>query len=202
MLKIKTVPHQFFQRHGDDLHITLTVGSEGGTTHEDMGARRPRRPTCLPACLGLMRGVGLVLPGAQVDLVSALVGFEKVIKHVDERDVKLSKPTVTSHGEVQRVRGQGMPKRTGSGGFGDLVVTWEVSEAGTGGGVGSKAAGLDHRRRSDAVVGDADAPGVAGRVPQASERLAEEEAQGDLRLMMRGRIRLHSCTAPRATKKR
>jgi DnaJ-class molecular chaperone len=60
----------------------------------------------------------------QVDLVNALVGFETVIKHVDERDVKLSKPTVTSHGEVQRVKGQGMPKR--SSGFGDLVVTWEV----------------------------------------------------------------------------
>lgn len=56
--------------------------------------------------------------------MNALVGFETVIKHVDERDVKLSKPTVTSHGEVQRVKGQGMPKR--SSGFGDLVVTWEV----------------------------------------------------------------------------
>jgi DnaJ-class molecular chaperone len=71
-----------------------------------------------------------------VDLVNALVGFETVIKHVDERDVKLSKPTVTSHGEVQRVKGQGMPKRTSGGGFGDLVVTWEVRAPG-GGGEGS-----------------------------------------------------------------
>ena len=60
-----------------------------------------------------------------MDLVNALIGFEKVIKHVDDRDVKLSKPTVTSHGEVQRVRGQGMPKK-GANGFGDMVVTWEV----------------------------------------------------------------------------
>ena len=61
----------------------------------------------------------------QVNLLDALVGFESTIKQVDGKDVKLSKPSVTHHGEVQRVRGQGMPKKNGSG-FGDMVVTWEV----------------------------------------------------------------------------
>lgn len=62
----------------------------------------------------------------KVALLDALVGFDTSIKQVDGRDVKLNKPTVTSHGEVQRVKGQGMPKRNG--GFGDMVVTWEVSK--------------------------------------------------------------------------
>jgi DnaJ-class molecular chaperone len=63
-----------------------------------------------------------------VDLVSALVGLEKKIKHLDDHEVLIQKPTVTSHGEIQRVRGQGMPRKGGNG-YGDLVVTWEVREA-------------------------------------------------------------------------
>ncbi len=55
----------------------------------------------------------------KVALLDALVGFETVVQQVDGKDVKLQKPTVTSHGEVQRVKGQGMPKK--SGGLGDLV---------------------------------------------------------------------------------
>lgn len=62
----------------------------------------------------------------KVGLLDALVGFETTVKQVDGRDVKLNKPTVTSHGEVQRVKGQGMPKSGGSG-LGDLLITWEVT---------------------------------------------------------------------------
>lgn len=68
---------------------------------------------------------GLTPNQPQVNLLDALVGFESTIKQVDGKDVRLSKPSVTHHGEVQRVRGQGMPKKNGSG-FGDMVVTWEV----------------------------------------------------------------------------
>lgn len=60
-----------------------------------------------------------------MSLLDALVGFESSIQQVDGKPVRLSKPSVTHHGEVQRVRGQGMPKKSGSG-FGDMVVTWEV----------------------------------------------------------------------------
>ncbi len=60
-----------------------------------------------------------------MNLLDALVGFESTIKQVDGKDVRLSKPSVTHHGEVQRVKGQGMPKKSGSG-LGDMVVTWEV----------------------------------------------------------------------------
>jgi DnaJ-class molecular chaperone len=61
----------------------------------------------------------------QVGLKDALVGFATTIKHVDEREVKLNKEDVTHWGEIQRVKGQGMPKKGGSG-FGDMVVKWEV----------------------------------------------------------------------------
>jgi len=62
----------------------------------------------------------------KVALLDALVGFETSVQQVDGRDVKLSKLTVTSHGEVQRVKGQGMPKKSGNG-LGDLLITWEVT---------------------------------------------------------------------------
>jgi len=64
-----------------------------------------------------------------VDLLGALVGFEHTIKHVDDHDVKIKKAEVTKFGEVQRVKGQGMPKKGGASGFGDMVITWEVSVA-------------------------------------------------------------------------
>lgn len=62
----------------------------------------------------------------KVGLLDALVGFETSVQQVDGREVSLIKPTVTSHGEVQRVKGQGMPKKNGNG-LGDLLITWEVT---------------------------------------------------------------------------
>lgn len=86
VMVVQASQHEFFERQGDHLHLTITV-----------------------------------------PLVDALVGFAHDIEHIDGHVVPFKKETVTYHGEVVRIRGQGMPKKTKKGvGFGDLFVTINI----------------------------------------------------------------------------
>jgi len=57
-----------------------------------------------------------------ITLLESLVGFKKVIKHVDGHEVVIEKNDVTYCSEVYTIRGAGMPIR-GSKAKGDLLVT-------------------------------------------------------------------------------
>ncbi len=59
-------------------------------------------------------------------LAEALLGFDKQLAHLDGRKIKLTHPSpVTQPGQVQTIRGEGMPKQ-GYGSKGDLYVTYRV----------------------------------------------------------------------------
>lgn len=59
-----------------------------------------------------------------IDLVDALVGFERTIQHVDGHDVLISSDEVINCPYVKVIKNEGMPKEIG--GFGDLILTFEI----------------------------------------------------------------------------
>jgi len=59
-----------------------------------------------------------------IDLADALVGFEKTIKHVDGHDVVIKSNEVIDCDYVKVIKSEGMP--TERGGFGDLIVFFEI----------------------------------------------------------------------------
>jgi len=59
-----------------------------------------------------------------ITLADALVGFEMTIKHVDGHDVVIKSNEVINCEYVKVIRAEGMP--TERGGFGDLIVTFEI----------------------------------------------------------------------------
>lgn len=58
-----------------------------------------------------------------ITLLEALVGFKKSFEHVDGHIVTVEKKDVTFCSEVVTVRGEGMPRKGGKSGRGDLLVT-------------------------------------------------------------------------------
>ncbi|KAL6500275.1 DnaJ protein erdj3b [Orobanche minor] len=60
-----------------------------------------------------------------ITLVQALVGFEKTLKHLDNRLVDISSKGITKPKEVRKFKGEGMPLHF-SNKKGDLHVTFEV----------------------------------------------------------------------------
>jgi DnaJ-class molecular chaperone len=61
----------------------------------------------------------------EIPLVDALVGFKHQIEHLDGHMVDIVVEDVTECDMVRKVKGEGMPRRSGKG-FGDLFVTFEV----------------------------------------------------------------------------
>eukprot|EP00587_Corethron_hystrix_P004239 CAMPEP_0113313250 /NCGR_PEP_ID=MMETSP0010_2-20120614/9748_1 /TAXON_ID=216773 ORGANISM="Corethron hystrix, Strain 308" /NCGR_SAMPLE_ID=MMETSP0010_2 /ASSEMBLY_ACC=CAM_ASM_000155 /LENGTH=382 /DNA_ID=CAMNT_0000169223 /DNA_START=142 /DNA_END=1291 /DNA_ORIENTATION=- /assembly_acc=CAM_ASM_000155 len=61
----------------------------------------------------------------EIPLVDALVGFKRIITHVDGSKFEISVKDVTECDHVLRVQGKGMPHRNGRG-YGDMFVTFEV----------------------------------------------------------------------------
>jgi len=59
-----------------------------------------------------------------IDLADALVGFQTTIKHVDDHDVIIKSNEVIDCEYVKTIKSEGMP--TENGGFGDLIVTFEI----------------------------------------------------------------------------
>jgi len=60
-----------------------------------------------------------------IDLVDALVGFERTIQHVDGHDVIITSDEVINCPYVKVIKNEGMPKE--SGGFGNLILTFEIT---------------------------------------------------------------------------
>lgn len=62
----------------------------------------------------------------KITLKQALLGFEKDIKHLDGHIVSLKRKKITKPGEVERIRGEGMPIYDYPTDNGDLLVTYDV----------------------------------------------------------------------------
>lgn len=60
-----------------------------------------------------------------ISLKEALVGFEKVVKQLDGRDVTIKKGSVTACEDIFMVKGEGMPRKSGRG-FGDMYVDFKI----------------------------------------------------------------------------
>ena len=62
-----------------------------------------------------------------ISLKESLVGFVKEFEHLDGHIVEINRSNkITSHGHVERIKGEGMPVHEGHGEFGDLVITFNV----------------------------------------------------------------------------
>ena len=61
----------------------------------------------------------------EIPLVDALVGFTHKFMHLDGHEVIVPVTGVTECDHVKKVKGEGMPRRSGSG-HGDLFITFEV----------------------------------------------------------------------------
>ncbi|EGD73734.1 DnaJ-lik protein [Salpingoeca rosetta] len=64
----------------------------------------------------------------EIELVDALCGFQKQIRHLDGRPLVLTSPAgeVVPHGTIKMVEGCGMPTRRGYPEYGDLYVAFKV----------------------------------------------------------------------------
>jgi len=62
----------------------------------------------------------------RIPLVDALTGFNTTVGHLDGRQVDVRRRSVVACGEVQRLKGEGMPRR-GRGGFGDMVIAYAIT---------------------------------------------------------------------------
>lgn len=82
---VSSVPHDVFQRKGDDLYMTQ-----------------------------------------KLSLKEALLGFDKVFKHLDDHEVELNSENVIQHNTVQTLEGEGMPKHHVPSEKGKLFVTYNV----------------------------------------------------------------------------
>lgn len=60
-----------------------------------------------------------------ITLTDALVGFETTIKHVDGHEVRVKSSSVINCEHVMKIRGEGMPRQTGTG-LGDLIITFDI----------------------------------------------------------------------------
>lgn len=59
-------------------------------------------------------------------LRQALTGFVRAIPHLDGHKVDIVVSTVTSHGTIQIVAGEGMPKKHDPTSHGDLYIEYKV----------------------------------------------------------------------------
>eukprot|EP00808_Paulinella_micropora_P016769 g26955.t1 len=62
-----------------------------------------------------------------ISLKEALLGFTKRIEHLDSKYVEVKRDSVTSHGQVDVIKGQGMPQHNFPSNKGDLHVKFVVA---------------------------------------------------------------------------
>lgn len=62
----------------------------------------------------------------RLSLKEALLGFERSVHHLDGHTVQIADTGTTQHGQVRRIRGEGMPEHNFASNKGDLVVDFEV----------------------------------------------------------------------------
>lgn len=63
----------------------------------------------------------------EISLKEALLGFEKTIRHLDGHEVTLRRDFVTQPGDVEKIKGEGMPQHEFSSYHGDLFVEYKVN---------------------------------------------------------------------------
>ena len=61
-----------------------------------------------------------------ITLRQALLGFEKELTHLDGRQLKISRNKITRPGEIEKIKGEGMPVYEYPSDRGDLVITYQV----------------------------------------------------------------------------
>jgi len=61
-----------------------------------------------------------------ITLRQALLGFEKELTHLDGRLLKIQRNKITRPGEVEKVKGEGMPIYDYPSDRGDLIITYQV----------------------------------------------------------------------------
>lgn len=54
----------------------------------------------------------------------ALLGFEKELTHLDGRQIKITRSKITKPGEIEKIRGEGMPVYEFPTDKGDLIITY------------------------------------------------------------------------------
>lgn len=59
-------------------------------------------------------------------LEEALLGFSKEIEHLDDHIVTIEKNRVTQPGEVEIIKGEGMPHHNDPSVFGDMFVEYKI----------------------------------------------------------------------------
>lgn len=62
-----------------------------------------------------------------ISLLDSLVGFERSFPHLDGHEVKVVKDDVTYCSEILRIVGEGMPRKGGKKGKGDLFITLNIN---------------------------------------------------------------------------
>ena len=55
-----------------------------------------------------------------------MLGFKKELTHLDGHKVVINRKKITKPGEVEKIKGEGMPIYEYPSDFGDLLVTFEV----------------------------------------------------------------------------
>jgi len=61
-----------------------------------------------------------------ISLLEALVGFSRLVDHLDGHRVTVTKKTITSPGDIMRIQNEGMPHHNYASKMGDLVVQFTV----------------------------------------------------------------------------
>ena len=128
-------PGMALGRESETIRVEVEKGSQDGTEISFFEQGEPLldgEPGDLRFKLVTVDASGFVRTGndlaldVSLTLAEALVGFTKTVQHLDGHAVELAREGVTSHGEVQRVRGQGMPHAHAHTKFGDLLVKYHI----------------------------------------------------------------------------
>eukprot|EP01064_Diplonema_japonicum_P024842 TRINITY_DN355_c0_g1_i1.p1 TRINITY_DN355_c0_g1~~TRINITY_DN355_c0_g1_i1.p1 ORF type:complete len:349 (+),score=103.76 TRINITY_DN355_c0_g1_i1:46-1092(+) len=127
--------HSAVARKQTEMEVTIEVGTPEGheVTYE---LEADEFPDKLPGDVKFVietaphkvfkrKGMDLAVT-MEITLLQALVGFEKVLKHMDGHEVEVSRTTPTPHGFEMTLAGEGMPKHHVPSEKGNLVITFTV----------------------------------------------------------------------------
>ena len=105
---------------------TITFNHAADESPEEASGDIVYRVQALPHATFVRSGNDLLLT-VYLSLKESLLGFARVVKHLDGRDVKIERTDrVTAPQSKEKIKGHGMPVFADPGNFGDLIVTYEV----------------------------------------------------------------------------
>merc|ERR1712167_505297 len=67
----------------------------------------------------------------EISLKEALLGFSKILDHLDDHEVTIAETGITSPGQSRRIKGEGMPVHNFPSDRGDLVVRYKLKMPGS-----------------------------------------------------------------------